>query len=359
MQGPFPLWVDDLCVSFPGCTVLDGVRLKVRPGELACILGPSGCGKTTLLRAIAGFVAPDRGQVIIGDREVVGSHIFVPPEQRNIGMVFQDYGLFPHLSVLDNVRFGLRRKTHSPRKAQEILDWLDLGHVIHAFPQTLSGGQQQRVAVARALAPGPQVLLLDEPFSSLDVLSRRKVRDRVLHLLKDQQVTAILVTHDPEEALFMADHIAVLRSGCIEQAGSPEDLVLRSASPEIASMFGETNILSACVYNGKITTPLGILDAGNLEEGVDVTIAMRSNSFQLLRGDSSHGQGVAARIIASRMMGDGKLLHLEVEDFHLHCRVALSYPLPENGWVRIELDPGQALIFPRSEVDMNGDKENR
>src|SRR5918997_4797315 len=219
-QPPPAIEVGDVVKSFAGTAAVDGVSLRVENGDIVSLLGPSGSGKTTLLRIIAGFEVPDRGRVAIAGRPVVGPGVWVEPEQRRIGMVFQQGALFPHLSVERNVAFGAIR----PRRVAECLELVELSHRGAAYPHELSGGERQRVALARALAADPSVVLLDEPFAALDAGLRETLRLEVREILKAAGASALLVTHDQAEALSLADRVAVMRAGGIEQFGTPEEI---------------------------------------------------------------------------------------------------------------------------------------
>ncbi len=221
------------------------VSLAVPTGAFAALLGPSGCGKTTTLRLIAGLETPDTGEIWLAGSQVFGHGRNVPPEKRGIGMVFQDYALFPHLTVRDNVSFALnaRRGAESDAQVSKLLALVGLAAVAGRYPHELSGGQQQRVALARALAPSPRIVLLDEPFSNLDAALRRDMRHELRAILRDAGVTSIFVTHDQEEALSTADVITVMFHGSVVQTGTPHDLYLRPANPEVACFLGEANML--------------------------------------------------------------------------------------------------------------------
>ena len=221
---PVGLEIDAVSVDYGGPEVLSDVSLSVTPGEIIALLGPSGCGKTTLLRAIAGLERPTAGSISLGNRLVTGPGEFVPPERRRIGMVFQDWALFPHLDVARNVGYGLPRGDLSTERVSKTLSLVGLDNVADRMPGTLSGGQQQRVALARALAPRPTVLLLDEPFSNLDSSLRSQVRTEIHHLLVELGVTTVFVTHDQDEAFVLGDRVAVLHDGRLAQVGSPDDL---------------------------------------------------------------------------------------------------------------------------------------
>jgi iron(III) transport system ATP-binding protein len=251
--------------SFGGLTVLDGVDLTVPAGSFTGILGSSGSGKTTLLRLVAGFERLDRGEVRLGDEVVDDAHhVFVPSERRRIGYVPQEGALFPHLSVGRNVAFGLRRSSRRRDRVLELLDMVGLSGLHRRYPHQLSGGQQQRVALARALATEPEIVLLDEPFSSLDASLRASVRSEVQAVLRRAGTTSVLVTHDQDEALSMADHVAVLRHGVIAQLDTPAALYRHPLDPALARFLGESNVLHGAVRRGgdsalAAETPLGSL----------------------------------------------------------------------------------------------------
>jgi len=244
--------------SFGPARAVAGVSLAVERGELFAVLGPSGCGKTTLLRLIAGFERPDAGSVTVGERVVSSPGAFLGPERRRIGMVFQDYALFPHLTVRRNVAFGLPRADR-PR-AMSTLELVGLQHKADRYPHELSGGERQRVALARALAPGPAVVLLDEPFSSLDAALRADIRRDVELILREAGTTAVLVTHDQEEALSLADRLAVMREGRLVQVGAPEDVYARPADRWAAQFVGEVNVIRGMSRAGGVETRLGTFD---------------------------------------------------------------------------------------------------
>lgn len=241
---------------FGAVCAVAGADLDVVRGEILALLGPSGCGKTTLLRLIAGFEHPDEGSVAIDGRVVAGPAEWVPPEARHVGMVFQDYALFPHLSVAANVGFGLPRSRRRGRVA-EVLDLVGLAEVASRYPHELSGGQQQRVALARALAPQPAVVLLDEPWSSIDPVLRGSVREEVTAILRGAGVTALLVTHDREEAFSLADRVALMAEGRVVQCGSPETLYFSPVSPWAAEFVGAANLVPGEVAGGRVGTALG------------------------------------------------------------------------------------------------------
>jgi iron(III) transport system ATP-binding protein len=253
------LSVADVWKGYGGAPVLRGVDLEVRAGSLTAVLGLSGCGKTTLLRVIAGFEQAERGSVSLGPRTLDDGHSYVAPEKRDIGYVPQEGALFPHLSVEANVGFGLTRQERRGETVSELLEMVGIAPLAQRLPHELSGGEQQRVALARALACRPRVLLLDEPFSSLDASLRTRVREEVHALLRKQGVTTVLVTHDQEEALSLADTVAVLRDGTIVQQGTPAELYERPTDARLARFLGAANMIDAAFVGEIARTPLGEL----------------------------------------------------------------------------------------------------
>jgi len=237
-------------------TAVDGVSLDVRPGELLTFLGPSGCGKTTTLRTIAGLEEPTDGTIAIGGETVSGDGAFVPPERRDVGIVFQNFALFPHLTVRENIAFGLSDAggAETAARVDELLELVEMTDHGEKTPDQLSGGQKQRVALARSLAPEPEVLLLDEPFSNLDVRLRVEMREEVRQILKEAGVTAVSVTHDQEEALSISDRVAVMNEGQIEQVGRPEEVFERPESKFVASFLGRASFLEGELRDGEVET---------------------------------------------------------------------------------------------------------
>ena len=258
------LEIINLTIRFDGKTVISDLSLRLGQGDIGCLLGPSGCGKTTLLRAIAGFERPEHGEVRIDGRCVSSPAALVPVEQRGVGMVFQDFALFPHLSARDNITFGLRElaKVERQRRVDELAQLLEIADFQHKFPHQLSGGQQQRVAIARALAPRPDILLLDEPFSNMDIELREQLARELRAILKRDGVTVILVTHNQLEAFAMADEIGVIHDGKLLQWDNAFNLYHRPADPQIARFIGEGVLLAGVVLSDtEIETELGVLSA--------------------------------------------------------------------------------------------------
>ena len=271
--------------SFDGETqVLRGVDVQVDAGDTLALLGPSGCGKTTLLRIIAGLERPDAGTVTVGDRLLTSPASFVPPERRRVGMVFQDWALFPHLSVARNVGFGLPRPERKvSARIDESLEMVGLAGLGDRMPSTLSGGQQQRVALARAIAPRPSVLLLDEPFSNLDASLRSQVRAEIHQLLVGLGITTIFVTHDQDEAFVLGDRVAVLAEGQVVQVGPPVEIYRRPATRWLAGFVGDANFVPGVVHGSSATTPLGpVLLAGPGDDGTAVDVLLRPEHLDIV-----------------------------------------------------------------------------
>lgn len=266
--------------------VLQDIDLVVEPGEFLSLLGPSGSGKTTLLRAVAGLERPTAGSVSIGEVIVADGSVWVPPERRDVGMVFQDGALFPHLSVADNVAFGLPKRQRHGKRIAELLDMVDLGGFGDRRPGTLSGGQAQRVSLARALAPAPSVLLLDEPFSALDAALRTQIRVDVHQILREVGVTTVFVTHDQDEAFVMGDRVAVLRDGVVEQVASPSRLYRHPANPWVAQFVGEANVVDGVAAQGFASTAIGSIPLQSSDEGL-VSLLIRPEQLKLLPGESA------------------------------------------------------------------------
>ncbi len=309
------LAVHGLVKSFGATSVLRGLDLTVPQGGLTAVLGPSGCGKTTLLRLVAGFESPDAGQIVIGGQVVAGPGADLPPERRRVGVVPQEGALFPHLTVAGNVAFGLSRARRKAGRVADMLDLVGLGSYGDRMPYELSGGQQQRVALARALAPEPALVLLDEPFSALDTGLRQAVREDVRTALHAAGATAVLVTHDQQEALSMADVVSVLRDGKIVQAATPDDLYTAPADVAVATFVGEAVVLDAVLGDGFADCLLGRLPVrtepaarnGSAAAGPGAVVIRPE---QILVGSSGHG--VRARVTGTRYFGHDALVSLAV-----------------------------------------------
>lgn len=337
--------------SYGAKSVLADVALSVSPGEILCLLGPSGCGKTTTLRLIAGLETLQRGSISIRGEVVADESGQIPPEKRGVSLIFQDFALFPHLTVFDNVAFGLNQLGREERRTrvEEVLDQVGMLAYKDSYPHALSGGEQQRVALARARAPRPGVLLMDEPFSNMDVTLRGQVRDIVLHVLKRSHASTLMVTHDPEEAMFMADKIAVMYQGRILQIDPPEKLYTAPRHPFVAGLFSELNRIRGTVQEGHVTTAVGRLCTPEIADGTTVDVLIRPEAFHL--GPAGDGAAVSGRVMAARMLGRSSLVHLSVEPrpgegLHLHARIPGRNMPGENERVTISLDQDQVFVFP-------------
>ena len=338
-----PLHVTGVTKAFGDQPVLQGVDLDVPAGALAAVLGPSGCGKTTLLRVLAGFERADAGTVRIGDRDVVGPRRHVVPERRGVAIVPQEGALFPHLTVAQNVAFGLPRR-RGRAAVGDLLDLVGLRGYEDRMPNELSGGQQQRVALARALAPKPDVVLLDEPFSALDAALRASVRADVRDALRTAGVTAVLVTHDQEEALSTADVVAVMREGVVVQAGTPEEVYRFPRDVEVARFVGEAVVIPATVRDGVVWTPLGHLPLA--EPAADGT------GRAVLRPEHVHlvpeGEGLSARVVDTHFYGHDASVRLEVRcpgEVLLPVLCRTQGELPETATVGVRIT-GPVNWFP-------------
>jgi iron(III) transport system ATP-binding protein len=316
------LTVTDLWKGYSAQPVLKGVSLDVPAGSLTAVLGLSGCGKTTLLRVIAGFERAQRGRVSLGSRVLDDGRTYVPPERRGIGYVPQEGALFPHLTVRKNVGFGLSREERRGGAVAELLEMVGLASLADRYPHQLSGGEQQRVALARALARRPEVLLLDEPFSSLDASLRTRVREEVHALLRAQGVTTVLVTHDQEEALSLADTVAVLRDGTIVQGGTPDQLYTLPADVELARFLGAVNLIDADFEQGIARTALGPL-ALRFEPEAQQTSApgagrgvvmVRPEQLEVRPQTGSVNDGLAGKVAQCRYYGHDALLHIRLDE---------------------------------------------
>jgi iron(III) transport system ATP-binding protein len=289
--------------SFGNSRILEELDLEVPEAAVVTLLGASGSGKTTLLRMIAGFERPDTGTILIGGETVDSAHRFVPPEKRRIGYVAQEGNLFPHLTVAKNIAFGLSRQEHTTGRVEELLNLVGLDGLGKRYPHQLSGGQQQRVALARALATRPQVVLLDEPFSSLDARLRASLRFDVMRILREQHATTVFVTHDQDEALSVADLVGIMNGGQIRQFAAPEALYNRPVDPAIAQFLGEANILAGTVSQGVVDTALGKLSLasthGTLEGQAVALVRPEQISLQPL-ADEHRESGQAVGQVAHR-----------------------------------------------------------
>lgn len=365
VEAPAALALESVTHRYGRRVAVSELSLALEPGEIVCLVGPSGCGKSTLLRLAAGLEPLQTGAVRVAGRMVARAGGGEPPERRGIGLVFQDYALFPHLNVLDNVRFGLRgldRRAQADR-ARAVLALVGMAERAEAFPHMLSGGQQQRVALARALAPRPAVLLLDEPFSGLDATLRQQVRAETLAILKRERVATLLVTHDPEEAMFLGDRLAVMQEGRLAQVAPPVEIYTRPASAFVARFFGEVNRLTGVLRGGGVATPFGTLVGANrfegccLKDGTPVEVLVRPEGVRLdgtLGADGPESSAPCGGCVdAARLLGCASLIQVRVTDpaggtLRLAARVPGQYLPAVDSPVAVRLDRRQAFVYPLS-----------
>ena len=349
-----PLVLDDRRLSVggavvrfaPGRPAVDGADLALRCGRVTALLGPSGSGKSTLLRAIAGLETLDAGEISFAGATWSGPGQHLAPERRRCGVVFQDYALFPHLTALDNVAFGLRNGPRAARRrdASARLEAVELGHRAKAYPHELSGGEQQRVALARALAPGPDVMLLDEPFSGLDRRLRASLRDTTASALRASEAATLIVTHDAEEALALADTIALMNEGRIIQSGAPDQLYLKPTSLAAARLLGEVEVFPARVAGGAADTPLGRVPAAGYPDGAEVFVLLRPEGVMLGR---SADDGVLATLVDRRAAAGYARITARLADGRtIEARASLADSWLTGDAVRLTLDAHFASVVP-------------
>jgi iron(III) transport system ATP-binding protein len=350
------LAVDHLVKTYAGRRVVDDVSLTVMPGQVTCLLGPSGCGKSTTLRIIAGVDMQDSGTIHVDGQLICDTVNRVPPEGRSIGLMFQDFALFPHLTVAQNVGFGLRGRKDQGR-VEALLQKVGMLRYLHDYPHQLSGGEQQRVALARALAPQPRIMLMDEPFSGLDDRLRDDIRDETLEILKSEGTAVLLVTHEPNEALRMADEIALMRDGRIVQRGSPYNIYNAPKDLLAAGFFSDINVIKGKVQGALTDTPFGQFLAPGVPDGTEVDIVIRPQHLKIDfdragRGpnptpqDGTPARGVVQR---ARFIGASSLVEFRMDFDGSTLRAAVpSVFLPKPGtplWIMIRRD--RCFVFPR------------
>ncbi len=339
--------VRGLTKRFGALTAVDDLNLEVAPGELLALLGPSGCGKTTALRLVAGFEHPDAGRILLSGDEVAGPGRFVTPERRRVGVVFQDFALFPHLTVADNIGYGIPRdRTRRRARVSEMLDLIGLVDTADRYPHELSGGQQQRVALGRALAPEPALVLLDEPFSNLDAALRVRMRAEVRTILTTAGATAVFVTHDQEEALSLAERVAVMRAGRLVQVDTPADLYARPVDPFVATFVGDADSLPGTSEGATVDTPIGAL--GLLEETAPgpVDVVLRPEQVRVWLDGS--GIGSVGRI---EYFGHDQLVEVDLPGGHrVRSRLGSARVLVPGDRVSLAV-AGAVLAFPATGSD--------
>ena len=329
--------------------ILRNINFTLSKDSISCILGPSGSGKTSLLKLIAGLERVQNGSIKINSKEVSSKSKHLPTEKRNIGFLFQDYALFPHLTVKQNLEYPVNYKT-SPHTIGDIIKLIKLPNSLNKYPHELSGGEQQRVALARSIISNPDILLLDEPFSSLDLNLREDVRDDTLHLLQKSNVSVIIVTHDPFEAMFISNQINIMdTTGRIVQSGSPAELYNNPANSYVAEFFGETNRFEGVVKNAQIITPVGKISAPKELENKNVKIHIRPRGIKLNK-QPTPVNGIKGTVMASKLMGSFSFIHLSVLDkdnevVHIHSHMPADFNPKQSSAVEIEIDERQTFIF--------------
>ena len=341
--------------------ILKEFSMKLEAGEVVSLLGPSGCGKTTLLKIASGIEKLQKGEIRLNDEIISSFNFHLNPDKRKIGYVFQDCALFPHLTVIENIFFGIKKNSKEKilQKIQNLMDEIDISDLANNYPHELSGGQQQQVALVRAMASDPKIIFLDEPYSNLDTRLKEKIRDQMLHILREHKISALLVTHDPDEAMFMSDKIGVLNNGCVEQFGSPIDLYLRPKSAFIAEFFGEINILEGIVKEGSVNTFLGTFNCAKRFNNKKVKIVVRDEAIKLFsatkinlnRKDKKNfiKSSYYGYVMESRLLAGSSLVHLSLKadklNFHIHARIPGLNFFKINEKVIVETDPSQIFIF--------------
>jgi|TARA_B100001146_G_C16191799_1_gene439476 iron(III) transport system ATP-binding protein len=356
---PPRLEVQNLVRAFDGQRVVDEVSFTIGAGEVACLLGPSGCGKSTTLRIVAGVDMQDSGCIFVDGGLVCDTHFRIPPERRAIGLMFQDFALFPHLPVSENVAFGLKGRFAANRgRVLELLERVEMDNHIDSYPHELSGGEQQRVALARALAPRPRVLLMDEPFSGLDERLRDGIRDETLSLLKEEGAAVLLVTHEPEEAMRMADQILLMRHGRIMQHGAPYNLYNAPVDRQAAAFFSDINVLTGRVQGALTDTPFGQFLTPGVPDGSEVDIVIRPQHLKI--DFDRAGQGPAptiengtaarARVTRARYLGRESLVEFRTDQggIALIATVPGVFLPPEGTPMWLMLRRDRVFVFPRS-----------
>ena len=338
------LRVENLSLHYGPVKALDDVSFEIARGTILCLLGSSGSGKSSALRLIAGLERPTSGRITIQDHVVAADDQQVEPERRRVGMVFQDFALFPHLTVKANVAFGVRNRdrARTDSAVAALLGDVGLADRADCYPHMLSGGERQRIALARALAPRPRVLLMDEPFSSLDPRLRDQVREQTIDLLRRTGTTTILVTHDPVEAMRVSDRIAVLSHGRLVQFGTAADIYHRPCSPQMASVFGHVNTVEGAVEYGALLTPLGEFSAPPSALPGPAIVCVRPHHLRL----ASAGPGVRGLVTGVTRVGDVTEVQLRVNDLRLVASVSDPAAFAIGDDPRVWVDPLQLLVFP-------------
>ena len=346
------LKINNLNHKIKNSEILKDISIETEEDKIACILGPSGSGKTTLLKLIAGLEDTQRGEIYIKDKLVSSSNTHIKTEERDIGFLFQDFALFPHLTVKENLKFAINGNADANIEINEIMKLIKLPNSLKKYPHELSGGEQQRVALARSIISKPKLLLLDEPFSNLDLSLREEIRDDTLHLLQKFNISVIIVTHDPFEAMFISNKIYILeQNGSIVQSGSPNDLYNRPISSYVAEFFGETNKFSGLVKNSKVQTAVGEISINSNLESRKVDIHIRPQAIKLSK-EKTPVNGIKGTVMASKLMGSYSFIHLSVlnnnkDIIHVHSHMPPNFNPKQSTAVGIEIDTEKIFVFPK------------
>ena len=334
--------------------ILDDINLNIPIHKVVCLVGPSGCGKTSLLRVIAGLDKFNSGQIFFDNKLISKPEFSIPTEDRNIGLVFQESNLFPHLNVFKNVSFGSKKKKFKDiqKETFEILKKIGLPHFSNIYPHQLSGGQKQLVAIARSLITKPKLLMMDEPFANLDQNLKNKIRDITLHLLQKTFTTALIVTHDPDDAMFMGDFIAVMNKGKIIQFDTPVNIYNKPNSPFVARFFGETLSLRSKVHKKTAKTIFGPIKVSDYKsiKAKEIEIIFRSEGFNVTKNNAKKNQRkIKSKIIAVKYISENSYLHLDILNKsiqkHIHIKVPGKFIPPKNKICYISIDKKNFFIF--------------
>ena len=331
---------------------LTNLNFSIDHNSIVSVLGPSGCGKTTLIRLIAGLEQIQNGEIFLEKSLVANKNLNVPPEKRSISYVFQDFALFPHMTVLENISFAAGSKSNKKQLIDQVINLSKVENFLDKYPHSLSGGEQQRVALARSIAVQPKLLLLDEPFSDLDINLKREIIDDTLHLINSLESSAIVVTHNAEEAMFLSDTILVMEKGKLLQIGTPHEIYFKPSNLYVASLFGETNIFQSKVIDNTCLTPLGRIKVSNLPNNHDVDVVIRPEAIKLNLEKSPLLNPNSGVVVDSKFLGNSAIIHMTVNDernnkHHIHSKVMGNFLPPPASSVSVTLDEDHVFIFPR------------
>ena len=344
--------VKELSHFFGEKEALSNLNFSIENNSIVSVLGPSGCGKTTLIRLIAGLEQIQNGEIFLENNLVANKNLNIPPEKRPISYVFQDFALFPHMTVLENVSFAAGSKSNKKQLIDQVIHLAKVENFLDKYPHSLSGGEQQRVALARSFAVQPKLLLLDEPFSDLDINLKREIIDDTLHLINSLDSSAIVVTHNAEEAMFLSDVILVMESGKLIQIGTPHEIYFKPSNLYVASLFGETNIFQSKVVDNTCATPLGRIKTSNLPNNQEVDVVIRPEAIKLNLEKSPLLNPNSGVVVDSKFLGNSAIIHMSVNDeknkkHHIHSRVMGNFLPPPASSVSVTLDEDHVFIFPR------------